>query len=50
MVKKIAWKEVEELLKKTYGLKSVQLTRSWNKDTVTEIMEYPDWIEGVKNE
>lgn len=51
--KKIPWKEVEELLKKTYRIKSVQLTAGYYEsrpDKTEEIEEYPDYVEGIKEE
>lgn len=44
---KITWQEIEELIKKTYGIKTVVLTRrSFVEPEGRELDAYPDYVEG----
>ena len=50
MIVKVKWEIIEDLIKRIYGLKSVQLmTRETiGEKRAFEIIEYPEWVEGEK--
>jgi len=48
---KITWDEIIELIKKKYGICNIRLMKGNDFDRAdSEIIEYPEYVEGIKEE